>query len=332
MSAASNSAAVQDEPDVTPPPATGVRLEWSSVPVRLRHAVELLLGGPVVEAVTQRGGFSPGVAARVRSTTGRRVFVKAVGPEPNADSPNIHRSEARVAAALPASVPAPRLLGCFEEDGWVVLVFEDIDGSMPVQPWAAAELARVLDTLSELATALTPTPIEAPTVAEACADQFQGWRHLLRAQGEDDLAWLDRWAQLHLTDLAALEAGWSAAAEGVTLAHADLRADNLLLTEDRVMVVDWSWTCLAAPWFDLLLMLPSVRMQGGPPPETIFNDHPVARNADPEAVTAVLAALTGYFVRQSRQPAPPGLPTLREFQAAQGRTALAWLKIRTGWR
>jgi hypothetical protein len=37
-------------------------------------------------------------------------------------------------------------------------------------------------------------------------------------------------------------------------------------------------------------------------------------------------------VRQSRQPHPPGLPTLREFQAAQGRTALAWLKIRTGWR
>jgi hypothetical protein len=49
-------------------------------------------------------------------------------------------------------------------------------------------------------------------------------------------------------------------------------------------------------------------------------------------VTAVLAALTGFFVWHSRQPPPPGLPTLREFQAAQGRTALAWLKIRTTWR
>ena len=79
-------------------------------------------------------------------------------------------------------------------------------------------------------------------------------------------------------------------------------------------------------------MLPSVRMQGGPRPETIFSGHPVARTAHPEAVTAVLAALTGFFVRQSRQPPPPGLPTLREFRAAQGRTALAWLKIRTRWR
>jgi hypothetical protein len=73
-------------------------------------------------------------------------------------------------------------------------------------------------------------------------------------------------------------------------------------------------------------------MQGGPSPETLFNDDLVAKTADPEAVTAVLAALTGYFVRQSRQPPPPGLPTLREFRAAQGRTALAWLKIRTTWR
>jgi hypothetical protein len=38
--------------------------------------------------------------------------------------------------------------------------------------------------------------------------------------------------------------------------------------------------------------------------------------------------------RARRQPdlPPPGLPTLREFQAAQGRTALAWLKICTTWR
>ena len=52
---------------------------------------------------------------------------------------------------------------------------------------------------------------------------------------------------------------WEAAAEGPTLVHADLRADNDLLTGDRVVVVDWPWACLAAPWFDLVAMLPSVR-------------------------------------------------------------------------
>ncbi|MGI8445728.1 MAG: phosphotransferase family protein [Streptosporangiaceae bacterium] len=318
----------------TPPPAVGMRLAWSSVPAGLRHAVEQQLGGRVVEAVTQPGGFSPGVAARLKTATGKRAFVKAVGPEPNPESPGIHRAEARIAASLPRGVPAPRLLGFFDEDGWVVLMFEDIEGTPPAQPWAAAELALVLEALAELAVALTPTPIDAPAVADRFGEEFQGWRRLVEAErrGDDNLAGLDPWARRHLVDLAALETGWGAAAEGASLVHADLRADNLLLTGDRVAVVDWPWACLAASWFDLVAMLPSVRMQGGPLPETLFSDHPVAKTAKPEAVTAVLAALTGFFVRQSRQPPPPGLPTLREFQAAQGRTALAWLKIRTGWR
>jgi aminoglycoside phosphotransferase (APT) family kinase protein len=316
------------------PPAAGVRLAWSSVPARLREAVEDRLGAPVTEAVTQPGGFSPGVAARLTTATGTRAFVKAVGPEPNPQSPDIHRAEARIAAALPGSVPAPKLLASFDDNGWVALLFEDIEGRTPAQPWVAAELARVLDALAALAAALTPSPLDAPTAEERFGQDFQGWRRLAEAgrRGQDSLDGLAPWARRHLAGLAVLEAGWGAAASGASLVHADLRADNVLLAGDRVVIVDWPWACLAAPWFDLVAMLPSVRMQGGPPPEALFSDHPVARAADPEAVTAVLAAVTGFFVRQSRQPPPPGLPTLREFQAAQGEAALAWLKTRTGWR
>jgi aminoglycoside phosphotransferase (APT) family kinase protein len=316
-----------------PPPATGVRTEWSALPAALRHLIEQRLGGQVIEAVTQAGGFSPGVAARLRLDNGKRAFVKAVGPEPNPESPHIHRAEARIVAALPESVPAPRSLGSFDEDGWVALLFEDVEGVMPAQPWIPVELDRVLSALADLAVSLTPAPVSAPPVAERFGDSFHGWRHLLRAHqtGEDDLAGLDAWARRHLTTLAELEARWGVAAEGDTLLHADLRADNLLLTDDRVMVVDWPWACVGAPWIDLLSMLPSVRMQGGPPPETLFEDHPVAQGADPHAVTAVLAALTGFFVQNSRLPAPPGLPTLRAFQDAQGRVALEWLRTRTGW-
>jgi hypothetical protein len=78
-------------------------------------------------------------------------------------------------------------------------------------------------------------------------------------------------------------------------------------------------------------MLPSVRLQGGPPPEEILAGHPLARGADPAAITAVLAALAGYFVHASRQSAPLGLPTVRAFQRAQGAVALEWLKLRAGW-
>jgi len=73
-------------------------------------------------------------------------------------------------------------------------------------------------------------------------------------------------------------------------------------------------------------------MQGGPDPESLFTTHPIAHNAEPEAVTTVLAAPAGYFLSNSHKPPPPGLPTLRAFQHAQGQAALAWLRHRTGWQ
>ncbi|MEU8803992.1 aminoglycoside phosphotransferase family protein [Spirillospora sp. NPDC048819] len=301
------------------------RLPWEGTPAHVRADVEGLLGARVIDAATQPGGFSPGVAARLRLDDGRRAFVKIAGPEPNPDTSALHRAEARISAALPASAPVPRLLGSFDRDGWVTLVFEDVDGRHPREPWDAAELDRVLGALGELASAMTPAPIDAPTAAERFGAVFRGWR--LLTAGED-LTGLDPWVRRNLTRLAALEDAWEEASAGPALAHADLRADNLLLTADRVVVVDWPWACLAAPWFDLVTTLPSIRMQGGPPPAGVFAAHPVARHADDAAVTSVLAALAGYFVRSGRQPPPPGLPTLRAFQKAQGDAALDWLRRR----
>ncbi len=315
---------------LAPPPAQGSRLPWSAIPEELRDAVGRQLGGRVAAAVTQPGGFSPGVAARLRLDNGRRAFVKAVG-DINPKSPEIHRAEARIAAALPAGTPAPRLLGCIDADGWVILILEDIDGHTPAMPWQAAELDRVLAAIAGLAAALTPAPIDAPQVATRFTALGRGWRELAQS-GPAGAAWLDAWAARHLDELIALESEWDAAASGTTLAHADIRADNILLTPDRVVFVDWPWACLAAPWFDLVAMLPSVAMQGGPQPEEILAAHPVVRGVDPAAVTAVAAALTGMFLWLARQPEEPGLPTLRAFQRGQGEVALAWLRRRTGWR
>jgi aminoglycoside phosphotransferase (APT) family kinase protein len=316
----------------------GTRLPWEQVPAPLRAAAERRLGGAVTAAVTQPGGFSPGAAARLELDGGRRAFAKAVGPELNPDSPGIYRAEARIAAALPAAAWAPEFLGVIDSGGWVLLLFEDIDGASPAQPWRPAELARVLAALTDLAAALTPAPLAAPTVAEAHAASFTGWRQLAAEhdaaehEAAGDEAALDPWARAHLAGLAELEAGWADAAQGASLVHADLRSDNILLTADRVVFVDWPWACRAAPWFDLVAMLPSIALEGGPPPGEILAVHPVTRDADPQAVTAVVAALAGYFICQSRRPGPPGIPTVRAFQAAQGKVALHWLRARTGWR
>ncbi|MEZ0071524.1 aminoglycoside phosphotransferase family protein [Planotetraspora sp. GP83] len=294
--------------------------------------MEDILGGDVVEAVSAVTGFSPAVAAALTLADGGRAFVKAADPQGNSETVEIYREEARIAAVLPRTAPVPRLIATFEEEGWVVLLFEHVDGRLPAEPWRQDELARVLSMVTDLAAGLTPCPIDAPAIADRYEDVFRGWRRLVAARdsGTDDLSGLDPWAARRLDALAELESSWSDAAEGSTLLHCDLRADNLLLTDDRVIVVDWPWASCGAPWFDLVGLLPSVRMQGGPDPEHVFRSHPLAAEADPDAVTAVLAAMTGYFVRQARQPAPPGLPTLRAFQAAQGRTALPWLRSRLG--
>jgi aminoglycoside phosphotransferase len=311
----------------------GRRLDWEHLSAPVREALQARLGSPVMHAATQPGGFSPGLAARLRLADGRRVFIKAAGPHPNPDTPALLRAEAQITAALPASAPSPRLLWSYDDQGWVALAFEDIQGKLPTLPWQPGELQRVLEVVAELAVTLTPAPVAAPSVGTRLGAALSGWQRLAAAaeHGHDDLAGLDPWARRHLDRLVAMEQTWPAAAAGGTLLHLDLRADNLLLTPTRVMVVDWPWAGIGAAWVDLLLLLPSVRAQGGPQPETLFERHAVTRGADPDAVTAVLAALAGYLVRECRQPPPPGLPTLRAFQQDHSRPALAWLRQRTGW-
>ncbi|MFS0696542.1 phosphotransferase [Streptomyces nitrosporeus] len=316
------------------PAAASARLDWSALPSGVRGQVEASLGSPVEDAVTQAGGFSPGAAARLRLADGRRVFVKAAGPEPNPGTPALHRAEAGITAALPAAAPVPELLMALDLDGWAVLVFEDVDGRMPAQPWQPDELRRVLAATAELSVLLDPSPVEVPTVAERFGEEFRGWRLLAGAcaKGADDPARLDPWARRNLGRLADREAAWSTAAAGSALIHGDLRADNVLLTDDRVVFVDWPWAAIGAPWFDIVLMGPSVIMQDTPDAMRFLDQHLHAHAADPDDVTSVLIALAGYFLHQSVQAPPPGLPTVRGFQRAQGEAALNWVRERTRWR
>jgi hypothetical protein len=311
-----------------PPPSEGCRLPWQAIPSQLRAQVADLLGARVLGAQTQPGGFSPGVAARLALAGGRRAFVKAVG-EVNPDSPGIYRSEARIAAALPDDTPAARLLGSIDADGWVILLFEDVDGRLPAQPWRSDELSRVLDAVTDLAAALSPAPVDAPPAASRFESLGHGWRHLADARASgDDLADVSAWARDRIADMVALESRWPAAVTGTSLAHADIRADNILLTPRRVVFVDWAWACLAKPWFDLVALLPSVALQGGPQPEHVLASHPLADTAEPDDLTTAVAALAGNWLYRGRQPDPPGIPTVRAFQRAQAAVTLDWLAQR----
>jgi aminoglycoside phosphotransferase (APT) family kinase protein len=305
--------------------ATKTRIHWTDLPAPVRAAVEELLGDRVVAAVSQPGGFSPGTADRVRTAGGRRAFVKAVSPDQNDRSPHLHRAEALVAAALPATAPAPQLLGSYDDGYWVALVFTDIEGRHPLTPWDGAELAAVLSTLETMAALLRPTSVAAPTAAERLRHDFAGWRRI----AADPPADLDPWARDRLPELVAATDRGLAALADETLCHLDIRADNLLIGPGgRVTVVDWPWACRGPAWLDSLLVLINVQVHGGHDPETLLCAHPLTARADPAGVTGVLAGLAGFFLDGARQPPPPGIPTVRAFQRWQGDRLLPWLARR----
>ena len=304
------------------------------MPEGVLSALEGWLGSAVGTAKSQAGGFSPGIASRIRTAGGSRYFVKAVGPLPNPDSPGMHRREVQIVAAMPDGVAVPRLLWSYddEESGWVLLVFQDIEGEHPEMPWRLDELDRVIDGLAKLADSLTPSPLPV-SLAGSARRAFQrginGWRQL--AEGPpSDLDRLDAWSRRNLEGLVELESQAPDAVDGDTLLHLDVRADNILLAEGRVWLFDWAAACVGASWVDAVGFAPSVAMQGGPPPKQVIARHPAARSADPASITAAVAAVAGYFTRGALQPPPPGLPTLREFQAAQGAVARDWTAARAG--
>ncbi len=317
-----------------PPPDRGVRLDWAEMPERVRCEVERRLGGRVVSAVTQPTGFSPGVAARLTTDNGRRVFLKAVTSERNAVSGLFHRREISVVTAMPETAPVPRLLWSYDEGegGWVALAFEDVDGRHPAQPWRLDELDRVVAATEDLSASLTPSPLPAGavrTAGELFSSEIRGWRRLLDER-PSRLDRVDAWSRRHIDTLAAIEDTAVSALEGDTLAHADLRADNILLTPERVWFVDWPHACVGPAWLDVVALAPSVTMQGGPPPEEVIARHWACRAADGDAIAAAVVSIAGYFTRQALQPPPPGIPTVRAFQAAQGVVARRWVAERVG--
>jgi aminoglycoside phosphotransferase (APT) family kinase protein len=312
---------------VTAPLAVGgTRLGWEDLPHKIRRAIEDGAGSPVVRDTSQTSGFSPGLASVLELADARAVFVKAAGSDRDPEAPVMHRREAQVLAALPAGVPTPRLLWTYDDGDWVALMTEVVDGSPPVQPWRPDDLDAFLAVAVLLVERLTPSTLAAPAIQDMHAETFTGWQRLVTEPAVADA--VDPWARRHIDRLADIERGWPVAARGESLLHGDLRAGNVLLTSNGAVVVDWPNACVGAGWIDLLLALPSIVMHGGGDPQRLWESYPPARDADADAVTAVLTAATGYFLYQARQPDPPNFPLLRRFQQAQGEAALAWLRRR----
>ncbi|MFF4709600.1 phosphotransferase family protein [Streptomyces sp. NPDC001297] len=306
------------------PPSSG-RLQWTDVPPLLRALLETALGAPVAEAVTPGGGFGHQLAAALRLDGGRRVFVKAAPDDDPLTGANVH--EAAVLDALPPGAPAPDLLGVHHAASWTAVVIAHLDGPHPDLSPRSGDAGQTWALLDKLTSSPAPAPYaEAVRAKPSTAAALHGWNELLTAPPAD----LDPVARDRLPQLAELEASWPTLAHGDRIVHADLRADNMVRDHDRgVTFVDWAHATTGPACIDAASLAPQLVLAGHAPADVarLLRDHPATANS-PGTTTAYLAALTGHWHRNARQPAPPGAPGLRAYQHRAAAAGLALLRHR----
>ncbi|MBM7830574.1 aminoglycoside phosphotransferase (APT) family kinase protein [Agromyces cerinus] len=303
------------------------RLEWAALPPELTSEIASLLGAPVVEARSQPSGFSSGSADRIRTSDGLRAFVKAAHVDHNAGTTALHRQELAFMRAAPSGLPAPELLGGIELDGWVALIFRDIDGSHPGARLDGSDVHHVLDALHVLPRVRGSMAIDLPNIADEVSADGESWDELV---ADGAVGHLPEWARANLDRLATASRRAGAAVAGDHLVHFDCRADNMLLDDGgRVWLVDWPWAAIGAPWFDGMSYLLDTRLRGETvDAESVISAHPMFDGVPQGDLDAALAATTGAFFNKARLPAPANMPTLRAFQRREAVAGMEWLRER----
>jgi len=304
--------------------ATARRLDWALLPPMTRRMVEGHLGSPVVSAESAGAGYTPGMAAVLTGRDGQRMFVKAASTKAQRAFADAYREEIRKLRAMPAGLPVPRLLWSHEDDLWVVLGLEYVEGANPVRPWRDDQLDASLDMLEVLADALTPAPAAMGLAPFADVDQFGG----MAASWEFVARTVPDWP--HREEAADL-ARRVGELVGDTLVHTDVRDDNLLLRPDGTVVLcDWNWPVTGPAWIDTVLLLLGPAGDGVDV-EQVLASRRLTRDADPELVDVLLALVCGYFLEARTHPVPHSSPYVRMHQDWYSHAAWSWLSARRGW-
>jgi hypothetical protein len=291
------------------------RVEFAHAPPDVRAWAESSLGERVLEARTQTGGFSLGLACRLRTESGRRAFLKAVGPQPNPTTPQLFRHEIEVLSALPPVPYRASLIDSYDDGAWVGLLVADIDGR-PADFADPADRAAVRAAVRLQTEELTPDPLglDVPGLAETVHRWGRSIARALEADPThlpgwfvaDGPALLDRFDQL------------SRAMDDRTWVHLDVRPDNVLISHDgRAVLVDWGMSRGGPWWVDEALVAVGcaspeetdaalLELAGCEPP-------PGSVPVDREDLVTFVAALAASLASLRDQPVP-GLPAIDRFR------------------
>ena len=319
---------------VTPPRAVGVRAPYVAVPARVRDWVDTTLGSPVVAHTDVTGGMSPGCATRLRCADGTRAFLKAVGSELNPVTPTLFRREIHALTLLGSDPLWADLLATYDDDGWVALLLEDVEGRHPDLS-DDAEMALLVEATDRLVPVLAervahdPGPGPAGVELNHTREVFRAWREAFDdlADVPGDLA--PRWLRERADEFAARTDLLVEQARGEQLVHWDIRNDNLLLRPSGQLVfLDWGGASLGMAWLDPLL----ARLERVEDPwfDASLAGSPALAEAGDEAVTSWLVGIGAFLAWRAHVAVDINLPTLNDFRRTESARFLGAAARRLG--
>lgn len=291
--------------------ATGQELDMHSAPAfvpEFHQRVERLIAARILDLQPAPGGFSAAQRWIVKTDTGGSVFVK-VGVPPVADR-NL-RSEARVYERLHLGC-MPRQIAWEDHQLYPVLVLEDLSRSEWPPPWRARSIDLALFAIEEM----HASGARLERYEERHGPTHTTWWSSIATSPEPFLRLGLRtreWLDSALPTL--IELSDSVSPAGEQLCHFDLRSDNLCLSRDRAILIDWSLASLGNPRIDLGLFLPGVADEGGPRPEQILPRAP-----------EIAAWVSGFFAVHASKAFIPSAPHVREMQQRHLACSLDWIE------
>ncbi|GHJ45890.1 hypothetical protein Cs7R123_32320 [Catellatospora sp. TT07R-123] len=310
---------------------TAQRLLWQDLSDDLKLAIEDQLGGRVLHARSQNGGFTQGMASVLYTRDHGAAFVKAVPA--SSHLAEWCRREAAVNAALPTGLPVPGFRWSTELAGHVILCFDPVSGELPQQSWEPAELLAALAALAAIASALTVPPpalaqLATTTFSREIAESHTCWQRI--DAGDLPMPPIPAWAVERIGQLAQLEALLplvSASATGMI--HYDLRPDNVIIARGsgQAAVCDWARLDHGPVWVDTINLLISAAPYGHDV-DALLAAHPSAQEMPDLAVEAQLASWSGYLLVAGSQPPVPSSPHFNTSRYQCGLAALGWLRKR----
>jgi aminoglycoside phosphotransferase (APT) family kinase protein len=320
-------------PDV-PYGATAVRPAWADLPVELRTAIGVRLGSPVSSATTMGGGFTRGFAGVLDTEGGQRFFVKAASLSHERYLADWQYREVAITGALPEAVPAARPRWSLTAADYYATCLDAVDGAVPRLPWSPPELLAALDAWATAADALADPPAELlamdlPPLPYLLTREMSAWTDVAAGLEPEPAS---STALRHLPELMAFEQLTPGFCEGSGVIHGDLRVDNIMIdaSTGAAWICDWTWCARGAAFFDTASLLVTAHASGLDA-SALFFDHATGRNVPPEALDAVLASLSGYWLTRAASGPSSASPYIRGHQRWSGDMALHWLATRRGW-